>query len=55
MVPNVRDRLVESIDLLNQYIAQVAEELLELVKIEQELPAGEEPQRVASEAEEIEQ
>jgi transposase len=55
VVPTVRERLVEFIDLLNQQIAQVDEELLELVKIEQEPPAEEETQRVISAAEEIEQ
>jgi transposase len=55
VVSTVHERLVDFIDLLNQHIAQLDEELLELVKIEQELPAEEEPPRVVSAVEEIEQ
>ena len=55
VVPSVRERLVELIDTVNQHIAQMDAELLELVKIEPEPPPDGEIQRAISEAEQIEQ
>jgi transposase len=46
VVPAVRERLVQLIDIVNQHIAKPDAELLELVKIEQEPSPEEEIQRV---------
>ncbi|HXR66190.1 MAG TPA: transposase [Ktedonobacteraceae bacterium] len=55
VVPTVRNRLVQFIDLLNLHVAQLDEELLELVKVEPEWPPEEERQSEVSEAEVIEE
>jgi transposase len=55
VVTSVRERLVELIDTVNQHIAQMDAELLELVKIEPEPPPDGEIQHAISEAEQIEQ
>lgn len=54
VISSVRDRLVELIDQLDQHVAQLDKELLDLVKVEQERPSQEEMLSEAIQAEGIE-